>query len=208
MPAKKDLTGQRFGQLVVAAEAGVDKHHDVLWRCKCDCGTEIVIAGRWLREGKKASCGCTKAELRRYNTRSRLHRIWQGVKSRCDNPHTASYRKYGAKGITICNEWKDDYAAFKTWALSNGYADNLTIDRIDSEGNYEPSNCRWVGYNVQNNNRSSVPLLYYDGQAHTAAEWAGIVGVKYNTLKSRLKNGWPLERALSESVHIEKTRRS
>ena len=105
---------------------------------------------------------------------SRLYHIYQSIKQRCYYPKAISYKRYGAKGIVMCDEWKNDFMSFYNWAIANGYSDNLTIDRINSNGNYEPSNCRWVTYKLQANNKSSNVFLSLNGVVHTIAEWSDI----------------------------------
>lgn len=163
-----DLTGKRFGKLVVQEHAGVSKFKAALWKCRCDCGKEVIVNSNALRTGHTQSCGCKRKEatsqwLKKYNTKhsacgSRLYVVWEGIKQRVSNPNNSHYKYYGGRGITICEEWKDDFAAFETWAFQNGYDPTAeygecTIDRIDVDGNYEPSNCRWVSLKDQASNK-------------------------------------------------------
>lgn len=162
-----DLTGQRFGRLTVIERAGSNKWNQAKWRCKCDCGNEIVTLGNLLQRGGTRSCGCLAAELWAVNhlnahtthggTNSRLYCVWYDMKVRCENKNSRGYKWYGAKGVTICEEWHD-FAKFREWAMSTGYdldakPGECTLDRIDPFGNYEPSNCRWVSMSVQRRNR-------------------------------------------------------
>lgn len=140
---------------------------------------------------------------------TRLYRIWKIMKTRCYNKNFHKYRRYGGRGITVCEEWKNSFIEFRKWALDNGYAEDLTIDRIDNNGNYEPSNCRWVSIKTQANNRSSCHYITYQGETHTIAEWANIKGLKFNTLISRLNiYHWDIERALNEKTRGRNARRS
>ena len=128
---------------------------------------------------------------------SRLYQIWNGMKQRCSNPNTISYRYYGGKGVSVCREWGENFTAFRDWAMANGYKSTLTIDRIDSTGNYEPSNCRWATNKEQQNHTSYTHILEYEGERHSVMEWAEIVGIPHTTLYNRLRRGWAISRALT-----------
>lgn len=194
----KDLTGQKFGKLVAVSpidgSGGVGKHKD--WLCKCECGNLKTVSSAHLKDGNVTSCGC----IRHNKAGLRIYTIWADMKDRCGNKKAASYVYYGGRGITVCDEWRNDFKAFYEWAMSNGYAEDLTIDRIDVNGNYEPSNCRWVTRKEQANNTRRNHFLTYDGETHTLADWAEKVGIKQNTLLYRLKRGWSVERTLSIEV--------
>lgn len=138
----------------------------------------------------------------RQKTRKRIRRIWSGIIRRCDNPETEFYYRYGGRGIIICDEWRD-FEVFYEWALSNGYGDNLTIDRIDNDGNYEPSNCRWATWKEQANNRSNNHIVTYNGKSQTLSLWAEEVNIPFKALQLRLKNGWSIEKALNTPLGTE-----
>ncbi len=130
---------------------------------------------------------------------TRLYNIWANMKQRCFNPNANGYKDYGGRGITMYKEWLDP-GEFFSWAHSTGYADNLTIDRINVDGNYEPSNCRWVTVKKQNNNRRSNHNITFNGETHNMQEWAEITGIPRSTIKGRLNRGWTIEDTLTKEV--------
>lgn len=215
---KIKMEGQRFGRWTVLERAHKDTR-GVYWLCRCDCGVERIVNGRMLRSGKTKSCGCyyegrqTKRGCdwgRAENPRTsmythglsgtRLFRIWCGMKQRCYNPNHHKYRIYGGRGIRICDEWISDFNVFYEWAVSHGYGDDLTIDRIDVNGNYCPENCRWATSEEQSNNTRQNRFLKFNGETHTTKEWADITGINPSTLRSRLRLGWSAEEALTRPI--------
>lgn len=203
-----DLTGRRFGRLTVLSRAE-NRNGVTYWLCKCDCGNEKEIRASHLKDGGTTSCGCYCEEVREefYKIRDarprstrkqeRLYRIWKGLRSRCNNKNYPKHSRYGGRGITVCKEW-DDYLVFKIWALENGYSDELQIDRIDNDGNYGPSNCRWVTSKQNCNNKSTCHYLTVNGTTHTLSEWADITGVPMRTIWMRIKYGLPEEKIIAK----------
>lgn len=157
-----NLIDEQFGKLTVIKRAGSDRTgKNAMWECKCECGNIILVSTCHLKSKHTQSCGCLKKvvvnsgqfQKTHGQTGKRIYRIWLGMKQRCFNPKSEKYEIYGGKGVVICDEWKNSFHSFYEWAISHGYNDNLTIDRIDSDGNYEPNNCRWATYSEQNKNR-------------------------------------------------------
>lgn len=130
--------------------------------------------------------------------KTRLYGVWRSMRERCYKSYCKEYKWYGAKGISVCNEWNNDFAAFRTWAIENGYHEGLTLDRIDSKGNYCPENCRWVDWITQQNNRSSNRFYSHNGETKTIAEWAREYGIPESNLITRMKKGWDFETALTK----------
>lgn len=156
MPKTIDITGQTFGRLTAIEPAGV-RDRRTLWRCRCSCGNDAVVIGKLLRSGHTKSCGCWRSDNwfiqkeTHGESHTRLHRIWRGMKTRCGNPKCEAFPRYGGRGIRVCPEWQS-FEPFRDWASANGYSHDLTIDRIDNDGHYEPGNCRWATYAAQSRN--------------------------------------------------------
>ena len=201
----KDITGMKFGRLTVLRLSHKDKRQECYWLCKCECGNEKTVSGNKLRSGNTKSCGCMQKEfldgrLRRKHglTNSKLYATWENMKHRCGDPKNWMYPNYGGRGIKVCEEWLDS-SIFIEWALSHGYKEGLTIERIDVNGNYEPSNCKWIELKEQYLNRTDSHLLTAFGKTQTLKEWAEETGLNYNTIERRInKYGWDAERAITE----------
>lgn len=198
-------TGQRFGRLVTIAKVGRDKQGYVIWRCQCDCGNEKDVSTKYLGKGT-SSCGCLAKEqsVKRLTTHgkryTRLYTVHHSMMQRCYNPNAHEYCNYGARGIEVCAEWHD-FLCFEEWATSNGYDETApqgkcTLDRINTDGNYEPNNCRFVPMEVQQRNRRNNRMLSYNGETRCMKEWADLFGVPYGTFQKRIKAGWPMGKAL------------
>ena len=201
------LDGMRFGRLTVKCRASSPNGtRNSYWYCVCDCGNTTITKGISLVSGKTKSCGCYIRDITAQRNRDnangryrneRLYRIYYGMKTRCYNETEEAYIRYGKRGISICDEWKNDFFKFQEWALSTGYQDDLTIDRINNDGDYEPSNCRWADAKTQSNNRRGVRLISYNGDTHTVSEWSDILGFPKSILYSRLSNGWSVDDAFT-----------
>lgn len=223
MPRKgerKDLTGMRFGRLLVESEAdpitvfsGGRERKYYRWTCVCICGNTRVVRSQELLSGKTVSCGCFAMESRSTSHRThglsktRLYRVYTGMKTRCYNEHDAHYRSYGGRGIRICDEWLRDFKSFYDWAMSNGYDPDAktgacSIDRIDVDGDYSPENCRFITMDEQSYNKTDNHLINYKGEMVPISKVAKLEGISEKTIFSRIYRGQdPLK-------DIRKTRRS
>lgn len=163
MARRIDMTGERYGRLVVLEYHSTNRHGKALWSCRCDCGNEGVFIGENLRSGRTTSCGCynlersIKVNTTHGMTGTRLYECWLDMKKRCYNPNNKEYSNYGQRGIRVCGEWENDFEAFMKWSLNTGYDDTLTLDRIDVEGDYTPDNCRWSTWSEQGRNKRLSP---------------------------------------------------
>ena len=220
MPRKTNLIGQRFGRLTVIAEAPSVKSpcgsSRTMWKCVCDCGNEIVAGKSHLLHGETTSCGCYRKEVtsaKQYKhggKRTRLYRLWTSIKARC-SPGGAEPEVYYNKGIRVCEEWSKDYAAFRDWALANGYDESAprgatTIDRIDNGKGYSPENCRFVSLTENARNKSNTIRKTIDGVTKTVMEWCEIYKADPRLVRERLRRGWNIEKAL-ETPPRKMTRR-
>lgn len=227
---KEDLTGKQFGKWIVLKQTddyiqpSNGKHH-AMWLCKCSCkyGTITAVQGKHLKNGKSTKCVyCSREEkimlleyknkqnkkniiiseeeLKIKKQKKRLHSIWGNMKDRCFNKNSDRYYRYGGRGVSICDEWMI-FDNFYNWALNNGYQDNLTIDRVNNDGNYTPDNCRWADNITQANNKSNNNVLTYNGESHTLREWSRLIGIDSRTIFKRInRDGWTLEDALNKPI--------
>lgn len=196
-----DYVGKRYGRLIVDSFSHMESHKRI-WKCLCDCGNVIYVSTNSLNSGGYRSCGCLHLENLEKIKYSRklndgrdtpegkiLHTKWISFRRRCNYPSDKSYPRYGGRGIYVCDEWQHSFAAFYTWAMENGYSEGLTLDRIDNDGPYSPDNCRWVGLDVQANNKSNNVFIECDGERHTIAQWARIFGIEPHLLYSKRYSG-------------------
>lgn len=211
MPRRIDLTGKRYGRLTVVEYAGKTNNGKTLWKCNCDCGEIAIIRSDRLKSGETKSCGCERKEKSAErmtihgNSCKRLYKIWRGIINRTSNPKTKVYERYGARGILICEEWKKSFETFERWALENGYEDTLTIDRINSNGDYCPENCRWTDWKTQENNRRNVKKFLYNGEVKTIPELAEKADIRTETLRERINNGMEIHNAVEKPVKGKRT---
>lgn len=203
----EDLTGKTFFRLTVVKPVTVNRR--TKWECKCSCGETKIVDGLELINGHVKSCGCLhkdamaerakKSKTYGY-THHRLYACYYRMRHRCENAADGSYKRYGGRGIKVCDEWKNDIMAFINWGLENGYKEGLSIDRIDNDGDYSPENCRWADARQQSNNRHTNKYVSYNGETHTVSEWSRIIGISPLTLNARLSSGWNVEDALTIST--------
>lgn len=197
----KDITNQTFGRL--AALYRMHNYHKkgTYWLCVCECGKLTEVDRRKLQSGNTKSCGCLNKEgnHRTHNkTGTRLYRIWQGMKRRCYNSNNKKYKNYGARGIKICDEWLNDFQVFYNWAMDNGYRESLTIDRIDNDDDYKPSNCRWATLSEQANNRRSNTLISYAGYTYNLTQWGKILNLSHSVLSHRYRSNYDIIEMLTK----------
>lgn len=192
----QDLTGRRFGRLIVLEYAG-KRQTNHRWLCECDCGKRTTVESGHLRSGVTKSCGCLQKEkvTRHGKCKTPEYKVWDNMISRCTSPTYIGYANYGDRGITVCERWRNSFAAFlKDMGLRP--SPNHSIDRVNNEGNYEKANCRWATRRQQQRNRRRNRLLTFKGKTMCLAEWAERINMPYFTLHGRLRLGWSVERAL------------
>lgn len=212
--SKYDLTGQRFGKWIVIKYAGHSK-----WLCRCDCGTEQEVQTGGLRFGSTRMCGKCAVEVFRKECRAtthgesdtKLYGVYYGMHHRCENKKAKYYKRYGGRGITVCEEWSGEngYIHFRDWANKNGYEEGKEIDRINNDGGYAPNNCRWVTRIENTNNTSANRFIEIDGETKSIAEWARYFNVPYSLFRGRYVLGnWTLEATLNTPVARGSTNRN
>lgn len=210
-----NLTGKPYGLWTVISFAGRAKKN-LLWNCRCKCGTERVVRGSHLVSGASESCGCVTPGSSAAGLKRRTHGhtvggklppeyySWQAMLARCNKPKSKDYPRYGARGIKVCERWLD-FAAFLE-DMGKQPSPKHTIERKDNDGNYEPTNCRWATEREQANNRRSNRRLTYDGKTKTMVEWARDAGIPYDTFFARLKAGWSVGKAITTPVRQSKSK--
>jgi hypothetical protein len=201
MPAFQDLTGQKFGRLLV--ESCSDRRSgNIYWSCLCDCGQRCTVRADRLKSGETKSCGCwhvesvTQRSTKHGGIRSGSYKTWQAMIERCRNPNNSGYHLYGARGVRVCPEWSASYQAFRD-DMGDRPSDRHSIDRIDPNGDYGPSNCRWATPNQQARNRRDSNNLTLNGVTRNIADWSDSIGISVGGIKKRLRLGWTIEEALT-----------
>lgn len=189
----KDFSGKKYGRLT-PLHRDQNNTGRTKWVCRCECGEVKSIPISSLTSGRANSCGCYRKEVtsmrmqKHGRKNKRLYSIWLNMRSRCNNTNAKSFENYGKRGISVCSEW-DDYENFYNWSINNGYQKDLTIDRIDNDGNYEPSNCRWVDRFVQMNNTSKNVFIEIEGNIRTLSDHSKHYGIHYEKLYYRYEVG-------------------
>ena len=196
-----DITGKKFNKLTVVERLQNDVGGIPVWLCMCECGNFTRVRGKNLKNGSVKSCGCI---LKNGTTkthglsRTKIYNTWSSMKARCFNPKSRSYKRYGARGITVCEQWKNSFEEFYSWSIQNGYNENLTIERINNDGNYCPENCKWIPQKEQCRNRSTNIEFEYMGKKHILIEWCEILNLDYKFIHNRIyKMGWSFEKSIS-----------
>lgn len=195
-----DLTGKTFGQLTVLMQVENGTGNRVQYLVRCTCGKEKKSLALVLTSGNAVSCGCKRVgkPLSHGRSYTREYTIWGGMVKRCINPNTKHYDRYGGRGILICERWLKFENFFSDMGESNG----MTIERINNDGNYEPSNCKWVPMKTQARNRSNNHIIVFNGESHCIAVWAERIGLTTNAMKCRIYRGWTIERALTQEKRL------
>lgn len=202
----KNLINERFGRLLVVKKAYA-QNKKLYWECICDCGKTVFVNTSNLKTNRTQSCGCLKIDVllqrsRKHNQRhTKLYEVWKSIKQRCLNPKNKAYHNYGGRGITICDEWANDFNSFYEWSMENSYKEGLTIDRINNNGNYEPSNCRWTTKIVQCNNTRVNNYVTINNETKSLADWCRYYNVSYSLVSQRIyKFHWDKIKALTTPV--------
>jgi hypothetical protein len=200
-----ELNGQVFGKLTVLSR--IKSSGQARWHCRCECGNETVVPGYDLRHGLSASCGCGRAKkgkdspsYKHGRTRTTEYMVWINMRNRCYRPNVRGYDRYGALGITVCERWRNSFENF--FSDMGERPDGYTFDRIDPTGNYEPSNCRWATYEVQQTNKKRTMYATINGKTMMVKEWCKNLGLKYSTVRARISDlKWPPEKALMTPLY-------
>lgn len=196
-----NLEGKKYGKLIVLEKTALrNTNRNVIWKCQCECGNITYVPTSCLKSGHTKTCGCSlnKEALsnagkkggsvgKHYLSRTKIYKRYTHILSRCYNVNDIMYKNYGGRGIEVCEEWKNDFMSFYNWAMANGYREDLTIDRIDVNGNYEPNNCRWTDMITQANNKTNNHYIKYNGKRMTIAEYSREKGIDYTTAYRQIK---------------------
>jgi hypothetical protein len=198
----QDITGLVFGRLTVIGFLGQDRWSAAIWQCRCRCGTELPLAGKCLKAGETMSCGCFQRECAAASltvhgmSRTPIYQRWAAMIKRTTDTNYPGFADYGGRGITVCERWRTSFQNFYD-DMGATFRRDLSLDRIDNDGNYEPANCRWATNSEQARNRRSSRLLTVHGVTRPLIEWAEMTGINADAIRLRLKHGWSMERAVT-----------
>lgn len=192
--------GTKQGHLTVLSHFKKGKNNANYFRCQCDCGRIAEIRVNHFIHDNQTTCGRFHKKYENSKIGYALYSAWNSLCRRCFNPKHHKYYRYGARGITVCDQWKNDYNSFYNWSIQNGYQLGLSLDRINNDGNYEPSNCRWTTRKKQQRNMCRNKIITYKNQTYCLAEWCEKLNLKYKTINSRLHKGWSIERAFETPI--------
>ena len=203
-----DLSGQKFNQLTVVER--VKSNSSTRWKCKCDCGNFTEVTSANLKNGAVKSCGCLRHKhSHNYlhgKSKSALYQMWKSMLYRCESPKNIAYKFYGARGITVCDEWHN-FSVFEKWVKETKPNADYTIERIDVNKGYYPNNCTWIPLNKQANNRRSCVMITYNNDTHNLMEWCKLLNLDYKRVHNRMyKLGWTFEKAISTPIDIKKSK--
>jgi hypothetical protein len=199
-----DLSGQKFGRLTVIERLFERRNHDyrsALWLCRCDCGNEVRTYAGYLKSGNTKSCGCLHKEAVTKHGFRHLpeYNIWRGMLDRCYNTETAAYPRYGGRGITMCDEWKESFEAFYR-DMGTRPSEDYSIDRKDNDKGYSKENCRWATSEEQMRNRSNNVYYEKDGEKKLLKQWCNELGLNISTVYDRIRRGWTFEEAIVPKI--------
>lgn len=199
--------GKKFGRLTIVGVNHKGTDRKFYYDCLCDCGNHCIVRGNSLTTGNTKSCGCMVKESKNVKhgmKHTRLYGIWYGMRDRCNNENNPAYERYGGKGVSVCKAW-DEFISFYKWSMSNGYNESLSIDRINVNGNYEPSNCRWATPKEQSDNKSSNIIIELNGKKQDLQQWCDELGFNRSTINTRVRMcGWSYEKALTTPIRKHK----
>lgn len=208
MSKLKDLTGKKYNHLLVLGRAENEKSGRARWTCLCDCGNTTVVTGVYLRNGSTKSCGCLKHVSyteTHGKSKDRIYSIWRNMRNRCNLKNHPAYKYYGARGISVCEEWDSSFESFYSWSLNHGYNNDLTIERKDNNKGYNPDNCEWIPMNLQQRNRRNVELYDYNGKSQSLTEWCEELHLPFKTIYRRIIYAhMPFEEAITKPIMIQK----
>lgn len=192
--------GKRQGQIVVLSHFKKGKNNANYFRCQCDCGRISEIRVNHFIHDNQTTCGRFHKKYENSIVGTKIYNTWNRMIDRCYNPKNHKYYRYGKRGISVCNDWLNNYDNFYTWCINNGYKEGLSLDRINNDGNYEPSNCRWTTRTQQQRNMCRNKMITYKGETRCLVEWCELLNIPYYNTSKRLFRNWSIERAFETPI--------